>query len=145
ERLPEVARTVGGWVHEAKQYLDGMKSELDRDLQLSELQRETRESFDKARSSLDDPDRAAREDAEASGEEHREGEAAGESEQPAEEAVGQDPEPSDGGDPGSRDNEAGQEPEPRESGADPVSEEQAATDMEQELKQDQPQDDKERG
>ncbi|HKJ71767.1 MAG TPA: Sec-independent protein translocase protein TatB [Gammaproteobacteria bacterium] len=46
ERLPEVARTVGGWVHQAKQYLDSMKSELDRDLQLSELDRQTRQATD---------------------------------------------------------------------------------------------------
>ena len=46
ERLPEVARTVGGWVHQAKSYMDSMKSELDRDLQLSELDQQTRRALD---------------------------------------------------------------------------------------------------
>mgnify|MGYP000128984006 CR=1 FL=1 len=38
ERLPEVARTVGGWVHEAKQYFESMKDQLDRETRFSELQ-----------------------------------------------------------------------------------------------------------
>ena len=61
---------MGGWVHQAKQYLDGMKSELDRDLNWSEMQRETRESFQamerEAREAAD-PSRAAAEDAGATG------------------------------------------------------------------------------
>ena len=50
ERLPEVARTVGGWVHQAKQYTESMKSELDRDLNFSELDRQTREVTETNRS-----------------------------------------------------------------------------------------------
>jgi len=44
ERLPEVARTVGGWVRQAKQYVDSVTSELDQDLNLRELDRETRQA-----------------------------------------------------------------------------------------------------
>lgn len=44
ERLPEVARTVGGWVRQAKQYVDTVTSELDQDLNLRELDRETRQA-----------------------------------------------------------------------------------------------------
>jgi sec-independent protein translocase protein TatB len=38
ERLPEVARAVGSWVHQAKQYFETMKDQLDRETQFSELQ-----------------------------------------------------------------------------------------------------------
>lgn len=44
ERLPEVARTVGGWVRQAKEYVDTVTSELDQDLNLRELDRETRQA-----------------------------------------------------------------------------------------------------
>ena len=44
ERLPEVARTIGGWVFQAKQYVDGMKEDLDRETGFSEIQREAKES-----------------------------------------------------------------------------------------------------
>ncbi len=44
ERLPEVARTVGGWVRQAKRYVDSVTSELDQDLNLRELDRETRQA-----------------------------------------------------------------------------------------------------
>ncbi|MFA9461864.1 Sec-independent protein translocase protein TatB [Thiohalorhabdus methylotrophus] len=140
ERLPEVARTVGGWVHEAKKYLDGMKSELDRDLNLSELQRETRESFERTRSSLDDLDRDTRESTDLSRAPAGDAsDSAGDGGQgPADRSVAaEDPEPSAG----QQGNGARSDPE---SGEVADAEQEAADDMERELNQDQPQDQRHR-
>lgn len=133
ERLPEVARTVGGWVHEAKRYLDGMKSELDRDLHFSELQRETRESFEQTRRSVGDLDPDARESAGPS-EEYRSG-------------FSRDVEPDRSEDPisGHGEGSAGVEAGDTTSEEEPSAEEQAAEDMERELKRDQTEEDKDRG
>jgi sec-independent protein translocase protein TatB len=129
ERLPEVARTVGGWVHQAKQYMDGMKSELDRDLNWSEMQRETREG-------LQAVDRETREatDLSASG---SPGEAPANGSPGSETPGGEQPTVSGMGETEG----AGQEG--------PSPEEQAAADMERELEQederDHQRDGKERG
>lgn len=46
ERLPEVARTVGGWAHQARQYVASITSEIGQDLHLSELDQQTRQATD---------------------------------------------------------------------------------------------------
>jgi len=118
ERLPEVARTVGGWVHQAKQYMDGMKSELDRDLNWSEMQRETREG-------LQAVDRETREatNLSASG---SPGEAAGNGSPGSEASEGEQSAVSETSDAGEKEGAGGEGPSP---------EEQAAADMERELEQ----------
>jgi len=118
ERLPEVARTVGGWVHQAKQYMDGMKSELDRDLNWSEMQRETREG-------LQAVDRETREatNLSASG---SPGEAAGNGSPGREASEGEQSAVSETGEAGEKEGAGGEGPSP---------EEQAAADMERELEQ----------
>ncbi|SCY49754.1 Sec-independent protein translocase protein TatB [Thiohalorhabdus denitrificans] len=139
ERFPEVARMVGGWFHQAKQYLDGMKSELDRDLHLSELQRETRESFEQTRKSVQDVDRETREATDPSRKAEKgstggqEAGAEGQKEEPATADEG-------GGEASAAPAGEGEVPEPE---ADP--EREAAEDMERELEKDQPKGDKDRG
>jgi len=39
ERLPQVARTVGQWVGKARRYVEGVKSEVEREFDTSELKR----------------------------------------------------------------------------------------------------------
>lgn len=84
ERLPEVARTVGGWVHQAKQYFDSMKNQLDRETRFSELQSQLKgeDGASGARKggsggSAQEGENATSPEAEA-GEESSEGKAAGE-------------------------------------------------------------------
>ncbi len=43
ERLPKAARTVGLWIGKAKQGLDSIKTEIDRELKLKELQQQIAE------------------------------------------------------------------------------------------------------
>jgi|GEM_PF-2437572 len=136
ERLPEVARTVGGWVHQAKQYMDSMKSELDRDLQLSELDQQTRRATETG-SSLDDPGgRSDRDSSQASGQ----GEGGEGRQAPAE--AGEDRA-------GSPAQEASGEGEAVAAADDgetaPDQEDQAASDMERELQDDDQRDDHHRG
>ncbi|MEY3218928.1 MAG: hypothetical protein RIT27_285 [Pseudomonadota bacterium] len=38
DKLPEVARTVGRWVGRARAYLNSVKSDIDREVRLQELQ-----------------------------------------------------------------------------------------------------------
>ena len=136
ERLPEVARTVGGWVHQAKSYVDSMKSEIDRDLQLSELDQQTRRATETERS-LEPNEKGARgqggaeadsdlasadETGEAAAQVEESGQTAA-SEGAGEEAGG----PADGGE--------ADAPDP---------EDQAASDLERELKEDDDQRDEDR-
>ena len=134
ERLPEVARTLGGWMHQAKQYMDSVKGELDRDLRLEELDRETRQSISdldrQTRESLDEAGREARQGFEDLDQETRRqtdlsagaegGKESGE-EGPGEESGTGTGESAEGGGSGDR-------------GADP--EDQAAADLERELEKD---------
>lgn len=38
DKLPEVARTVGKWVGKARAYVNSVKSDIDREVRLQELQ-----------------------------------------------------------------------------------------------------------
>jgi len=38
DKLPEVARTVGRWVGKARAYVNSVKSDIDREVRLQELQ-----------------------------------------------------------------------------------------------------------
>lgn len=38
DKLPEVARTVGRWVGRARAYVNSIKSDIDREIRLQELQ-----------------------------------------------------------------------------------------------------------
>ncbi len=150
ERLPEVARTVGGWMHQAKQYLDGVKSELDRDLRLDELDRETRQSFKdldrQTRESLDEAGREARQTFEDLDQEARRrtdlSAGAGEgAPQAGGGPEGSDPPPGDDrpesiGDADRAVSESRSEGDRRSAGEAPDPEDRAADDMERELKQD---------
>lgn len=79
ERLPEVARTVGGWVHQAKQYFDSMKDQLDRETRFSELQSQVKSEADNLRKTGAEMGKAASpgKGAGADGDSAGEGEAAG--------------------------------------------------------------------
>ncbi|NBS94035.1 MAG: twin-arginine translocase subunit TatB, partial [Betaproteobacteria bacterium] len=39
ERLPRVARDVGRWIGRARRYVERMREEIDREVELTELQR----------------------------------------------------------------------------------------------------------
>jgi sec-independent protein translocase protein TatB len=41
ERLPKVARTVGDWVGKAQRYVNQVKTDINREMELSELSRRT--------------------------------------------------------------------------------------------------------
>lgn len=137
ERLPEVARTVGGWVNQAKQYMDSMKSELDRDLNFSELDRQTRQATETSRSL----------DSSGGGSGKQSGASKGETEANAD-PPGQTAEAPEGAGDGAA--EAGEEGPGEAVGAEPSGgsspevEEQAASDMERELEQDPEEDDDKR-
>lgn len=132
ERLPEVARTVGGWVHQAKQYMDSMRSELDRDLGISELDRQTRQAtssegsldFSEGERSDTDEGEAASGETSASGNGEE-----GAADRPA----------------GPGEAEAGEAAPESEPAADPDAEDRAASDMERELEEDPKRDDDHRG
>ncbi|MEF8794339.1 Sec-independent protein translocase protein TatB [Thiohalorhabdus sp.] len=139
ERLPEVARTVGGWVHQAKQYLDSMKSELDQDLNFSELDRQTRQATETNRSL----DSSGGDSGKKSGANRRETEVEADTSNEAAEipaGTGEEQAETDSDEP----------PEALEAeqggGTFPDVEEQAASDMERELEEDDEQrDDDHRG
>jgi sec-independent protein translocase protein TatB len=50
ERLPKVARTVGEWAGKAQRYVSQVKSDIDRELELSELKKLQEQARDAARS-----------------------------------------------------------------------------------------------
>ncbi|HEX5391866.1 MAG TPA: Sec-independent protein translocase protein TatB [Rhodocyclaceae bacterium] len=47
ERLPSVARTVGGMLGRAQRYFNSIKAEVNRELQLEELRRLQQETYDR--------------------------------------------------------------------------------------------------
>ncbi|MGB0495448.1 MAG: Sec-independent protein translocase protein TatB [Kangiellaceae bacterium] len=47
ERLPKAARTVGLWVAKAKQSFESVKTEIDRELKVQELQQQLKEQKEK--------------------------------------------------------------------------------------------------
>ncbi len=53
ERLPKAARTVGLWVGKAKQGFDSIKTEIDRELKLKELQQQIAEQKAELKADLD--------------------------------------------------------------------------------------------
>lgn len=137
ERLPEVARTLGGWVHQAKSYVDSMKSEIDRDLQLSELDQQTRRATETERS-LEPKDKGSGDQAhdqadadDGTGSESGAGEGGSEGTG----SGGTEPEKAGvSGDPAGTSEPAGDGETAGDSGPDP--EDQAASDMERELEED---------
>ncbi len=63
ERLPKAARTVGLWIAKAKQGFESVKSEIDRELKVQELQQQLKDQkdqleknsgFDELKSSLNE-------------------------------------------------------------------------------------------
>jgi len=55
ERLPKVARTVGEWVGKAQRYVSQVKSDINREMELTELkklQEEARQAAQSVQSSL---------------------------------------------------------------------------------------------
>ena len=53
ERLPKAARTVGLWIGKAKQGFESMKTEIDRELKLKELQEQIAEQKAKLEEEVD--------------------------------------------------------------------------------------------
>jgi len=53
ERLPKAARTVGLWIGKAKQGFDSIKTEIDRELKLKELQQQIAEQKAKLSAELE--------------------------------------------------------------------------------------------
>ncbi len=53
ERLPKAARTVGLWIGKAKQGFDSIKTEIDRELKVKELQQQLAEQKAKIKAELD--------------------------------------------------------------------------------------------
>lgn len=50
ERLPKVARTVGDWVGKAQRYVNQVKSDINREMELAELKKLQEEALSTARS-----------------------------------------------------------------------------------------------
>jgi len=50
ERLPKVARTVGAWVGKAQRYVNQVKSDINREIELADLKRLQEEALSAARS-----------------------------------------------------------------------------------------------
>jgi len=53
ERLPKAARTVGLWIGKAKQGFDSIKTEIDRELKVKELQQQLAEEKAKLESEIE--------------------------------------------------------------------------------------------
>lgn len=59
ERLPKLARDVGRWVGRARRYVNRVREEIDREVELSELRRLRDEIEAKAREATSDLDSTA--------------------------------------------------------------------------------------
>ncbi len=59
ERLPKLARDVGRWVGRARRYMNHVREEIDREVELSELRRLRDEIEAKAREAVGEVDSAA--------------------------------------------------------------------------------------
>jgi sec-independent protein translocase protein TatB len=59
ERLPRVARDVGRWIGRARRYVERMREEIDREVELTELQRLRDEIETKVRAAAESVDEAA--------------------------------------------------------------------------------------
>lgn len=65
ERLPSAVRQVARWLHTARSAIDNVKQELDRELQISELQQQLKEAKTLQPIQANHPARQAEDDPEA--------------------------------------------------------------------------------